>query len=60
MPVLVCAEIGKKPFLILSTKKLQNYNSKTSAQSNWGSNAVFGVEIHALGDKRESVHTSVL
>ena len=60
MLVLVCAEIEKKPFLILSTEKLQNYNNKTCAQSNWGSNAVFGVEIHAVGDKRKSVHTSAL
>ena len=62
MLVLVCTEIErkKKPFLILSTEKLQNYNTKSYAQSNWGSNAVFGVEIHAVGDKRESVHRAAL
>ena len=59
MLVLVCAEIGKKPFLTLSTK-LENYNNKTYAQCKWGSNAVFGVEILAVGDKCESVHTSAL
>ena len=60
MLVLVCAKIGKKPFLIFSTKKHQNYINKTYAQSNWGSNAVVGVEIHVVGDNREPVHTSAL
>ena len=60
MLVLVCAEIGKKQFLILSTEKLQNYNNKTYAQSNWRSNAVFRVEINAVGDKCTLVTTYAL
>ena len=43
---------------MLSTKKHQNYNNKTYAQSNWGSNAVFGVEIHAVGDNNGFVTMS--
>ena len=54
---LVCAE---KTFLIFFTQNHQNDNNKTCAQSNWGSNAVFGVENHAVRDKRQLVTTSEL